>query len=56
MWKFNHTNEMYTGRYDRSESLAHSDVYLGQDYSDGIRHWKYIKKVKKILDFCKQVW
>lgn len=47
MWKYNHTDEMYTGKYDRTESLAHSDVYLGQDYSDGIRHWKYIKKVRK---------
>lgn len=47
MWEFNHTDEMYTGRFDRNESLAHSDIYLGQDYSDGIRHWKYIKKVRK---------
>ena len=27
--------------------LYHSDVYLGQDYSDGIRHWKYIKREMK---------
>ena len=46
MWKYNHTNEMYTGRYDRSEKLYHSDVYLGQDYSDGIQHFKYIKREK----------
>jgi hypothetical protein len=37
---------MYTGRYDRSEKLYHSDVYLGQDYSDGIQHFKYIKREK----------
>lgn len=24
--------------------LYHSSVYLGLDYTDGIRHWKYIKK------------
>lgn len=30
----------------QSEILYHSDIYLGQDFSDGIRHWKYIKKVK----------
>ena len=24
--------------------LYHSSVYLGQDYSDGIKHWKYIDK------------
>lgn len=27
--------------------LYHSDVYLGKDFSDGIRHWKYIKRKKK---------
>lgn len=26
--------------------LYHSDVYLGADFSDGIKHWKYIKKYK----------
>lgn len=26
--------------------LYHSDVYLGKDYSDGIRHFKYIKREK----------
>lgn len=47
MWKYNHTDEMYTGKYDRSEKLYHSDVYLGQDYTDGIYHFKYIKREKK---------
>lgn len=27
--------------------LYHSDTYLGKDYSDGIRHFKYIKRVRK---------
>ena len=26
--------------------LYHSDTYLGADYSDGIKHWKYIRKYK----------
>lgn len=26
--------------------LYHSDIYLGKDYSDGIRHFKYIKREK----------
>lgn len=46
MWKYNNTDEMYTGKYDRSEKLYHSDVYLGQDYTDGIYHFKYIKREK----------
>lgn len=28
------------------EELYHSDTYLGDDYSDGIKHWKYIKREK----------
>lgn len=32
--------------YDNSTTLYHSDTYLGEDYSDGIKHWKYIKKEK----------
>lgn len=47
MWKYNHTDEMYTGRFDRSDKLFHSDVYLGQDFSDGIKHWKYIKRERR---------
>ena len=46
MWKYTHTDEMYhslTGGNSSTE-LFHSDVYLGQDFSDGIRHWKYIKR------------
>ena len=46
MWKYTHTDEMYhslTGNNSSTE-LFHSDVYLGQDFSDGIRHWKYIKR------------
>ena len=30
-------------RYN-SNVLYHSDVYLGQDYSNGIQHWKYMKR------------
>ena len=26
--------------------LYHSDIYLGEDYTDGIKHWKYISKEK----------
>lgn len=47
MWEYKHTDEMYTGRFDRSEKLFHSDVYLGQEYSDGLYHWKYIKRERK---------
>lgn len=27
--------------------IHHSDKYLGADYSDGIKHYKYIKREKK---------
>ena len=47
MWEYKHTDEMYTGRFDRSEKIVHSDVYLGQEYSDGLYHWKYIKRERK---------
>lgn len=26
------------------DELYHSDTYLGEDYTDGIHHWKYIKR------------
>ena len=26
--------------------LYHSDVYLGADYSNGLKHWKYIKRYR----------
>ena len=29
-----------------NKELFHSDIYLGEDYSDGIRHWKYVKREK----------
>ena len=29
---------------DNNTELYHSGVYLGKDYSDGIKHWKYIKR------------
>ena len=33
------TNEMFN-----NSTLYHSDEYLGEDYTDGIKHWKYIKR------------
>lgn len=30
----------------RADELYHSDEYVGEDYSDGICHWKYIDKKK----------
>lgn len=45
MWKYTHTDEMYHSLTGKNE-LFHSDTYLGQDFSDGIRHWKYIKREK----------
>lgn len=41
MWEYNHTETMF----NNSTELYHSDIYLGQDYSDGIRHYKYVKKI-----------
>lgn len=29
-----------------NNELKHSIIYLGADFSDGIKHWKYIKKYK----------
>jgi len=39
---YKNTNEMFN-----NSSLYHSDEYLGEDYTDGIYHWKYIKREKK---------
>ena len=36
------TNEMFN-----NSTLYHSDEYLGEDYTDGIKHWKYIKREKR---------
>lgn len=46
MWKYVHTDDMYRGLVSDNNGLYHSDTYLGQDYSDGIRHYKYLKKIK----------
>ena len=35
------------GQNKSNSVLMHSDTYLGEDYSDGIKHYKYIKKEKK---------
>ena len=45
MWKYTHTDEMYHSLTNKNE-LFHSDTYLGQDFSDGVRHFKYIKREK----------
>ena len=49
MWKYTHTDEMYHSLTNRNNSseLYHSDRYLGNDFSDGIRHFKYIRKVRQ---------
>lgn len=44
MWKYTHTDEMYHSLTNKNE-LFHSDTYLGQDFSDGVKHYKYIKKI-----------
>lgn len=36
-----HPNDMF-----KSDTLCHSDTYLGEDYTDGIKHWKYYKREK----------
>ena len=39
--------EYYGIRYEPAkETVRHSDTYLGLDVSDGICHWKYIRKYK----------
>jgi hypothetical protein len=45
MWKYQKTEDMFI-RNSNSE-IYHSDVYLGQDFSDGIKHWKYIKRERR---------
>lgn len=29
-----------------TDELYHSDTYLGSEYDEGLKHWKYIKKYK----------
>ena len=39
--------EYYGIHYEpANETVRHSDTYLGLDVSDGICHWKYIRKYK----------
>jgi len=53
MWKYQNTDELYhTNMYKNmnkksNHELYHSDIYLGKDYSDGIKHYKYIRKYQK---------
>lgn len=46
MWNYNYTDTMYIGNdiNNKNATIIHSDIYLGKDYSDGIRHFKYIKR------------
>ena len=44
MWKYQQTNDMFIKH--SNDELYHSDVYLGKEFSDGIKHWKYIAKEK----------
>ena len=52
MWEYNkiettHYNVFSTPKIIKeNDTLCHSDIYLGTDFSDGLRHWKYIKKVR----------
>lgn len=45
MWKYKKTEDMFI-RNSNSE-IYHSDVYLGQDFSDGFKHWRYVKKERR---------
>lgn len=52
MWQYQNTDELYHANMykninKKSEyELYHSDIYLGKDFSDGIKHFKYIRKIK----------
>lgn len=52
MWQYQNTDELYHASMYKNmnkklnHELYHSDIYLGKDYSDGIKHWKYIKREK----------
>ena len=45
MWKYTPTDELFTKK--ENNSLYHSDVYLGEDFSDGFKHYKYLRKYVK---------
>ena len=44
MWKYRNTSEMYL---NNNNHVYHSDTYLGEDFSDGLKHYKYIRKYQK---------
>ena len=52
MWQYQNTDELYHANMYKNinkkinNELYHSDVYLGKDFSDGIKHFKYIKREK----------
>lgn len=45
MWKFNNTDELFVLK--NNNEIYHSDTYLGKDFSDGIKHWKYIRRERR---------
>jgi len=51
MWKYNETEITDYNIFSapkitkENDTLCHSDIYLGADFSDGLKHWKYIKRV-----------
>lgn len=51
MWKYNETEMTDYNIFSvpkitkENDTLCHSDIYLGADFSDGLKHWKYIKRV-----------
>lgn len=46
MWNYNYTDTMYISNdiNNKNATIIHSDIYLGKDFSDGISHFKYIKR------------
>lgn len=32
--------------HTNNDTIIHSDVYMGTDFSEGFKHWKYIKRYK----------
>ena len=32
--------------HTNDNTILHSDIYMGADFSEGFKHWKYIKRYK----------
>jgi len=47
MWQYRHTDEMYHSNTHSKNTLYHSDTYLGNEFSDGLYHYKYKRREKK---------